>query len=145
MDRVDHTDTEGSLPRESLGEAKIPPGDVTTLALAVRTFGRVIAEVEAWMLGALGIDLADPLLPLDETTILNPQDIREAVALRTIAQAFAAASALAPTDASLADRSSLYSQRAADVRRQTRAVLDLDADGIADAIRHIDVVSLQRR
>ncbi len=143
--RVDPTNLDVSLPRASLAEAKIPPGDGSTLAIDVRTFGRMIAEVEAWMLGALGIDPADPLLPLDETAILNPQDIREAVALRTIAQAFAAASALAPTDASLADRASLYSQRAADVRRQTRAVLDLDADGIADAIRHIDVVSLQRR
>ncbi len=142
--RVDPTNLDVSLPRASLAKAKIPPGDGTTLSLDVRTFGRMIAEVEAWMLGALGIDPADPSLPLDETAILNPQDIREAVALRTIAQAFAAASALAPTDASLADRASLYSQRAADVRRQIRAVLDLDADGIADAIRHIDVVSLQR-
>ncbi len=142
--RVDPTNLDVSLPRASLGDAKIPPGDGTTLALAVRTFGRMIAEVEAWVLGALGIDPVDPLLPLDETAILNPQDIREAVALRTIAQAFATASALAPTDASLADRAALYSQRAADLRRQTRAVLDLDADGIADAIRHIDVVSLQR-
>ena len=142
--RVDPTNLDVSLPRASLADAKIPPGDGTTLSIDVRTFERMIAEVEAWMLGALGIDPADPSLPLDETAILNPQDIREAVALRTIAQVFATASALAPTDASLADRASLYSQRAADVRRQTRAVLDLDADGIADAIRHIDVVSLQR-
>lgn len=142
--RVDPTNLDVSLPRASLVEESIPPGDGSTLGIDVRTFGRMIVEVEAWMLGALGIDSADPLLPLDETAILNPQDIREAVALRTIAQAFAAASALDPTDASLADRASLYSQRAADVRRQTRAVLDLDADGIADAIRHIDVVSLQR-
>ncbi len=142
--RVDATNLDVSRPRASLVDESIPPGDGSTLAIDVRTFGRMIVEVEAWMLGALGIDPVDPLLPLDETAILNPQDIREAVALRTIAQAFAAASALAPTDASLADRASLYSQRAADVRRQTRAVLDLDADGIADAIRHIDVVSLQR-
>ena len=142
--RVDPTNLDVSLPRATVAEAKIPPGDGSTLSIDVRTFGRMIGEVEAWMLGALGIDPADPLLPLDETAILNPQDIREVVALRTIAQAFAAASALASTDASLADRAALYSQRAADVRRQTRAVLDLDADGIADAIRHIDVVSLQR-
>ncbi len=142
--RVDPTNLDVSLPRASLAQPKIPPGDGTTLSIDVRTFERMIGEVEAWILGALGIDPADPLLPLDETAILNPQDIREVVALRTIAQAFAAASALAPTDASLADRAALYSQRAADVRRQTRAVLDLDADGIADAIRHIDVVSLQR-
>lgn len=142
--RVDPTNLDVSRPRATLTEVKIPPGDGTTLSIDVRTFGRVIAEVEAWILGALGIDPADPNLPLDETAILNPTDIQEVVALRTIAQVFAAASASDPTDASLADRATLYSQRAAHVRRQTKAVLDLDADGIADAIRHIDVVSLQR-
>ena len=142
--RVDPTNLDVSRPRATLTEVKIPPGDGTTLSIDVRTFGRIIAEVEAWILGALGIDPADPTLPLDETAILNPGDIQEAVALRTIAQVFAAASANSPTDASLADRAALYSLRAAEVRRQTKAVLDLDADGIADAIRHIDVVSLQR-
>ena len=142
--RVDPTNLDVSRPRATLTEVKIPPGDGTTLSIDVRTFGRMLAEVEAWILGALGIDPADPTLPLDETAILNPGDIQEAVALRTIAQVFAAASANDPTDASLADRAALYSQRAAEVRRHTKAVLDLDADGIADAIRHIDVVSLQR-
>ena len=142
--RVDPTNLDVSRPRATLTEVKIPPGDGTTLSIDVRTFGRIIAEVEAWILGALGIDPADPTLPLDETAILNPGDIQEAVALRTLAQVFAAASASNPTDASLADRAALYSLRAAEVRRQTKAVLDLDADGIADAIRHIDVVSLQR-
>ncbi len=142
--RVDPTNLDVSRPRAALTEVKIPPGDGATLSIDVRTFGRMIAEVEAWILGALGIDPADPTLPLDETAILNPGDIQEVVALRTIAQAFAAASARAPTDASLVDRATLYSQRAVEVRRQTKAVLDLDADGIADAIRHIDVVSLQR-
>ena len=142
--RVDPTNLDVSRPRATLTEVNIPPGDGTTLSIDVRTFGRIIAEVEAWILGALGIDPADPTLPLDETAILNPGDIQEAVALRTIAQVFAAASANSPTDASLADRAALYSLRAAEVRRQTKAVLDLDGDGIADAIRHIDVVSLQR-
>ena len=142
--RVDPTNLDVSRPRATLTEVNIPPGDGTTLSIDVRTFGRIIAEVEAWILGALGIDPVDPTLPLDETAILNPEDIQEAVALRTIAQVFAAASANSPTDASLADRAALYSLRAAEVRRQTKAVLDLDADGIADAIRHIDVVSLQR-
>ncbi len=142
--RLDPTTLDVSLPRATLTEVKIPPGDGSTLSVDVRTFGRLIAEVEAWILGALGIDPFDPNLPLDETAILNPADIREAVALRMIAQAFAAASALDPTDASLADRATHYAQRAAEVRRQTRAVLDLDGDGIADAIRHINVVSLQR-
>lgn len=142
--RVDPTNLDVSRPRATLTEVKIPPGDGTTLSIDVRTFSRIIAEVEAWILGALGIDPADPTLPLDETAILNPGDIQEAVALRTIAQVFAAASANSPTDASLADRAALYSLRAAEVRRQTKAVLDLDADGIADAIRRIDVVSLQR-
>ena len=70
--RVDPTNLDVSRPRATLTEVKIPPGDGTTLSIDVRTFSRIIAEVEAWILGALGIDPADPTLPLDETAILNP-------------------------------------------------------------------------
>lgn len=133
-----------SKPRASTVDVQIEPGDGSTLSLEVITFARLIAEVEAWVLGAFGIDSADPVTPLDETAILNPQEIEPLIALRTIAKAFAAASALAPTDSSLSQRAVLYADLASDARRQAKVVIDLDGDGIADATRHIDVISLSR-
>lgn len=133
-----------SKPRASTTDARIAPGDGSTLTLEVITFARLIGEVEAWVLGAFGIDASDPVTPLDETAILNPQEVEPLIALRAIARAFAVASALAPTDSSLSQRAVLYAGLAAEARRQAKAVIDLDGDGIADATRHLDVVSFSR-
>ena len=144
VSRIDATNLVVSKARALITEARIAPGDGSTLSLEVITFTRLIAEVQAWVLGAFGIDASDPVTPLDETAILNPEEVEPLIALRTIAQAFAAASALAPTDSSLSQRATLYAGLAAEARRQTKAVIDLDGDGIADATRHLDVVSLSR-
>ena len=144
ISRTDATNLVVSRARALVTDARIAPGDGSALSLEVITFTRLIAEVQAWVLGALGIDASDPVTPLDETAILNPAEVEPLIALRTIAQVFAAASAIAPTDASLTQRATLYAGLAADARRQAKAVIDLDGDGIADATRHLDVVSLRR-
>lgn len=144
VSRTDANNLVVSKARASITDPQISPGDGSALNLEVLTFTRLIAEVQAWVLGAFGIDAADPVTPLDETAILNPEEVESLIALRVIAQAFAAASALAPTDASLSQRATLYADLAAEARRQAKAVIDLDGDGIADATRHLDVVTLTR-
>lgn len=144
VSRADPTRIVVSRPRLLTTDLQIEPDTGSALNLEVLTFARLIAEVQAWVLGAFGIDASDPVTPLDETAILNPEEVEPLIALRTIAQAFAAASALAPTDSSLSQRATLYAGLAAEARGQTKAVIDLDGDGIADATRHLDVVSLSR-
>lgn len=144
VSRTDTTRLAISRPRLLTTDTQIEPDIGSSLNLEVLTFARLIAEVQAWVLGAFGIDASDPVTPLDESAILNPEEVESLIALRTIAQAFAAASALAPTDSSLSQRATLYAGLAAEARRQAKAVIDLDGDGIADATRHLDVVSLKR-
>ena len=144
VSRTSLTRLEVSRPRLLTTDEQIAPADGSTLNLDVLTFARLITEVQAWVLGAFGIDSSDPVTPLDETAILNPGELESLIALRTIAQAFAAASALDPTDSSLSQRATLYASLAAEARGQAKAVIDLDGDGVADATRHLNVVSLNR-
>ena len=144
ISRTDQNRIVVSKPRLLSTDTDIEPDTGSSLNLEVLTFTRLIAEVQAWVLGAFGIDASDPVTPLDETAILNPEEVEPLIALRTLARAFAAASAIAPTDSSLSQRATLYAGLAAEARRQTKAVIDLDGDGIADATRHLDVVSLSR-
>lgn len=144
ISRTDQNRIVVSKPRLLSTDTDIEPDTGSSLNLEVLTFARLIAEVQAWVLGAFGIDASDPVTPLDETAILNPEEVEPLIALRTLARAFAAASAIAPTDSSLSQRATLYAGLAAEARRQTKAVIDLDGDGIADATRHLDVVSLSR-
>ncbi|MCH8824832.1 MAG: hypothetical protein IH984_15150 [Planctomycetes bacterium] len=144
ISRTDQNKIVVSKPRLLSTDTEIEPDTGSSLNLEVLTFARLIAEVQAWVLGAFGIDASDPVTPLDETAILNPEEVESLIALRTLARAFAAASAIAPTDSSLSQRATLYAGLAAEARRQTKAVIDLDGDGIADATRHLDVVSLKR-
>ena len=144
ISRTDQNRIVVSKPRLLSTDTDIEPDTGSSLNLEVLTFARLIAEVQAWVLGAFGIDASDPVTPLDETAILNPEEVEPLIALRTLARAFAAASAIAPTDSSLSQRATLYAGLAAEARRQAKAVIDLDGDGIADATRHLDVVSLSR-
>lgn len=144
VSRTDPTRIVVSRPRLLTTDLQIEPDTGSALNLEVLTFARLIAEVQAWVLGAFGIDASDPVTPLDETAILNPEEVESLIALRTLARAFTAASAIAPTDSSLSQRATLYAGLAAEARRQAKAVIDLDGDGIADATRHLDVVSLSR-
>ena len=144
ISRTDQNRIVVSKPRLLSTDTDIEPDTGSSLNLEVLTFARLIAEVQAWVLGAFGIDASDPVTPLDETAILNPEEVESLIALRTLARAFAAASAIAPTDSSLSQRATLYAGLAAEARRQAKAVIDLDGDGIADATRHLDVVSLSR-
>lgn len=144
VERIQATELDVSLPRASQEDQKIAPGDGSGLALQIISFARLIDQVQNSILGALGIDPDDPVRPLEVSSILNPSEVGTMIALRTIQLAFEAASALAPTDASLANRAALYQRRAAEAMRQTAAAIDLDGDGRPDTTRRLDAVVFVR-
>ena len=109
--------------------------------MRVPTFKRQIDHTQAWLLGALGLDAGDPVSGLDDSAILNPDDVARLIAVETVARVFRAAAALDPADQALAARASLYTDEVAAARHCTRAMLDLDGDGVADATRRVDVVA----
>ena len=145
VNRVADTQLSISLPRVSIEDGLIPPGDGTGLAFAVLTFERLIEQMQRELLKRVGVDGDHPIDPLDETAILNPATVGRVLALRVIASAFAHAAALNPLDASLAERASHSRDAAERSLLQTVVVLDKDGDGIADATRRLDVTSFVRQ
>ena len=130
--------------RAQPGDPAIKPQDGSALPIKIITFQRAIDEAQAWVLGALGMVDSGQIDDLDENDITNPEDVKRMIASLTIARVFAGAAASAPTDAGLAARSALYSTQAKAIAHQTRALIDLDGDGLPDATRRIDVLSLAR-
>ena len=144
LDRVQATELEISLPRVSKDDPAIGPGDGSSLSFKVLTFERLIGQVQDSVLRAAGIDPHDPIHPMDESAILNPEAVGQLIATQVVAIAFAAASALTPDDASLAARATLFSHRLAQIMHVTSIVVDLNGDGQPDAVRRLDVVNLIR-
>lgn len=144
LSRVQDTQLSISLPRASTEDSAIPPGDGTNLSFSVLTFKRLIQRMQHELLQRLGLHAEDPEHPLDETAILNPEAVGRALALQTIAQAFAEAAAVNPSDESLAARAAVYTRVAERAFLRTPVTVDLDGDGIADATRRVDVVAMRR-
>lgn len=133
-----------SRARAQLSDPAIKPQDGNTLPFKIITFQRAIEQTQAWVLGALGLVDTGQVDDLDETDITNPEDVKRMIATLTIARVFAAAAAGAPADAGLAAQSALYSTRVRETAHQTRALIDLDGDGLPEATRRIDVLALVR-
>ncbi len=142
--RLSGTQLDVSLPRAASGDAKIRPGDGSSLALVIPTFARLIGQVQAAALRALGLDEDDPDQPLEESDIVNPDAVAAVIALRTLARAFAIAAAQEPADESLAARATLYRGLAAEAAAGAAVLLDLDGDGEADATRRFSAAAWQR-
>jgi len=143
--RTSATQLDVSRARASDGDALIPPGDGATLTFSVPTFERQIAEQEAWVLGAIGIDPNHPTTALDETSMIDARDLETLIALRTIAHLYEVAAARNPADTALALQASQWRTIERTQRHGTVVYLDLDGDGAPDATRRIDVVEFTRR
>ena len=143
--RQSATQLDVSRARASDADALIPPGDGSTLTFSVPTFERQIAEQQAWVLGALGIDPSHPETGLDETSIIDTADVEILIALRAIAHLYEVAAARAPTDDALAMQAAQWRTIERTQRHGTVVYLDLDGDGVPDATRRVDVVEFARR
>ncbi len=130
--------------RAQPSDPAIKPQDGSALPITIITFQRAIDQAQAWVLGALGLVDTGQVDDLDETDITNPEDVKRMIATLTIARVFAGAAAGAPADAELAAQSVLYSTRVRETAHQTRALIDLDGDGLPEATRRIDVLALVR-
>jgi len=122
----------------------LPPADGTGLALTVITFASLLMLHESWALGALGVDPADPVQPVEVAQVLNLDDFRRLIALRTIGQALSRSSALNPASVSLAALAAHYEAPIAEASRRAAARIDLDGDGRADLVRRLDASALLR-
>jgi hypothetical protein len=144
IERISATELIVSLPRVTADDPLIAPAPGSDLPVRVPTFGRQLNFSQAWVLGSLGVDVDDEGVPLDESILLNAAEIGRLIALETIARLLRLAAAHDPEDQSTADLAAQYTAEVSAARTRTRAVLDLDGDGVADATRRVSVITLTR-
>lgn len=133
-----------SRPRMTANDDPVLPTSGSSLSFSVTTFERQIAEAQAWALGALGIDPQDTVKPLDETAVVNVDELDKIIALRTICDVFAMAAARLTSNQTLTQRRDLFRERLRRAVAQTSVLLDLNGDGVADASRRLNTIVLAR-
>ena len=144
ISRLSATQLDISRPRAASTDVKIAPTAGSNKTLKVNTFARLIDRTQRDLLQALGMRDDDPELPLDADDVVNAADLGHVLALRVLSRAFAAAVALDPETASLADRAALYAAQADAAAASLAVLIDTDGDGIADQTRHLNVAVLKR-
>jgi len=133
-----------SRPRANTDDPIIKPEPGSSLPVQIPTFARQTEVAQAWVFGALGLDPEEGEGGADATAILNPAAVGRLIAAETLSRVFRMAATADPTSASLADRAVFHREQTSAVRRQTRAVLDLNGDGSADCTRRVGVAALRR-
>lgn len=138
--------------RDTIVDDPIPPLPVASGgALRIATFGPQRAIVHRQLLAALGLDPAPP--PGDEESlptrphagnVVNTPDLALLESLGALHLILSSAAALVGESSTLWTKAALYRDRFDHARRRLGAHLDLNSDGVADAIRHITVMHLVR-
>ena len=144
LDRPQATELQVTLPRVSQDDPSIGPGNGVSLVLSVPTFERVIQQVQERYLLLLGAQRDEETAELVASVVTNLESLKRCMVLRTLADAFAAAAAANPEDASLAARASLYRDRANAADQHTGIEFDADGDGEADGVRRLGIVQFRR-
>jgi hypothetical protein len=136
--------------RDTIHDDAVPPLPVASDgALRIATFGPQRAIVHRQLLAALGLDPA----PVDEEddpsrphagNVVNTHDLALIESLGALHLILSSAAALVGESSTLWTRAALYRDPFDHARRRLGAHLDLNSDGVADAIRHITVMHLTR-
>lgn len=137
IEHLSPTELTVSLLRARRTSPSLPPPAAGSTPAVFFSFAPQIAAAHDALLAMFGLARAgfgEPGEP-DESRIVNPDDLRgleTALALQLI---YAAAGALSRPDSPQAARAAHYHRVASSIRAITRARLDLDGDGFADAER----------
>lgn len=109
------------------------------------TFRPQAVAIHEQLLTALGLvaGQGDADAP-GEGMVLNPRDLARVEALGTLHLIYTSAAALVGDASPLWVKAQMYRDRFAAERRRVAAALDLDGDGIADAVRRLSVFRFVR-
>lgn len=138
--------------REEPSGPPVPPAPASGATLVVATFAPQIRIVHEQVMRALGIEPAGtpgaPAQPapwaLTEQSIVNPRALARAEAAGALHLILSGAAALVGDDSPLWAKAAAYRERFAAERRRACALVDLDGDGVADAVRRVSVSRLER-
>ncbi len=143
VERLSATTATVSLLRASPTSTPIPPPPASNRAVRAYTFAPQIAMVHRQVLAMIGID-PDGAGPLTEASVTNPRALARLEALGALHLLYAGAAAPGAGGEPMAERAAMYRQRFAEERERVVAMIDTDADGIADASRRPTVFALVR-
>lgn len=152
VSRTSSTVLSVSLVRWGRTGPAIPPVGLTTGACEVYTFRPQAAVAHRIVLRMLGLSESTPPAtvpgsdgpPLGESALLNSADAATLEALLTLHTVYASAGSLAPVGSGLGAKAEQYRRRAGAERARLSALIDTNADGVADATRRPGVVPLVR-
>ncbi len=141
MDRLSATTLTVSRLRADVNDPILPPDGGNGLKVTVYTFARLIRQVEDDLLRRLGLD---PQV-IGGPQLVNFPAVARLAGLRTVAAAYATVASISTLNDSLAARATLYADRAATVLRGLEALVDIDGDGVEDALRRPSLINFNRR
>lgn len=139
--RVSATTATISRVRPTNADAVLTPAPVSAVEVIVATMLPQVARVSDRVCRMFGIK---PAPAPGDPTFSDPGELARFVALLTLAAAYSAASSISGDDSPTGKRAAKYRELAREERRVLTARIDLDGDGIADAVRRPSVVVLER-
>ncbi len=132
--------------RASESELPIPGTPGSGLALGVMTFRPQIEMVhrQVMRMGGIEVDGTEGEGVVTESAILNGDDLRALEVFGALHLVFAAASAGGMQGNASQEKASAYRDRFEQERRRVGIRVDLDGDGIGDAVRRLTVFRFAR-
>ncbi len=145
LSRFNQTQLYVSKLRDDTAAGAIPAGSGSGLSVRVATFRAQIGVVHDTLLRGLGIEPgvtgADGV---SEASIQNPRALVRAECLGALHLIYSSAAALAGADSVHWAKARMYAERFDVARRAAAAEIDTDGDGVADAVRRVNVTRLIR-
>ncbi len=145
ISRADANTLTVSLPRASLDDPPIAPGDGADLEVRCRTFAPQASIVRGVLLRMLHIDPDDTDADVTDDAIVSLSTMAQLEVLGTLERIYSAAHALAGDNTNLRQRYEHFRALFNQACRGAIVKLDLDGDGIADAQRRLGIVLLHRQ
>lgn len=137
-----------SLLRPDPTGPQIVPIDRASANVSIITFAPQRALTHRQLCAMLGIiPTGTPPTTIDavaESQIINPRGLTLVESLGALHLIYSSAAAALSDDSPQAQRARMYQQRFAQERWRTRAEIDLDNDGLADATRTLNISHLLR-
>lgn len=142
--RVDSMTLTVSLPRTRTSDSAIPPGDVSSAVVVARTFAPQAELVCGSLLRMLGLDVDDPIEPLDSDAVVSLSLMARLESLGTLERIFSSAAALTGDNDGLLFKAAEYRRRLLEAAARCPVQIDTTGDGLPDEKRYIGVSRLTR-
>ncbi len=130
--------------REHAGAPAVAPLGATGAELAIYTFLPQVRVVHEQAMRSLGLEPADPEREPGVGDIVNGGALVRVEALGALHLIFSAAAAMVGESSVLWVKSGLYRERFIEERRRVAAEIDLDGDGVPDAVRRLNALQFVR-